>query len=116
MKIAFIIRKKIVVSIVLVAIASIANAQKQPQVQEVSIRAPDNVKIDGKITEWPNPFQTVKNNDIYLSAYNSSSRVYYTVANDDKNLYFVIRGLGTGVANKMLAGGLTITISHNVNR
>jgi len=89
-----------------------ASAQKQPQVQEVSVRAPDNVKIDGKINEWPNPFLNTHSTDTYLNAYNSSSRIYYTMANDDNNLYLTIRGLGNGVAKKSLAGGMTLTISH----
>jgi hypothetical protein len=29
-----------------------ANAQKLPNVQQVSLRAPANIKIDGKATEW----------------------------------------------------------------
>jgi len=101
--------------ILAVIIPLAASAQKQPQVQEISMRAPDNVKVDGKMNEWPSPFLSPQKTDGYLNAYNSSSRVFYTVANDDNNLYFVIRGLGSGVANKMLAGGLVITISHLID-
>jgi hypothetical protein len=89
-----------------------ASAQKQPQVQDQSVRAPKNVKIDGRMTEWANPFLSKDMTDGYLAAYNSSSRVYYTVSNDDNNLYLVIRGLGNGVANKMMQGGMVFTISR----
>jgi len=93
-----------------------ASAQKLPQIQEVSVRAPDNVKIDGKLTDWPNPLLNAQKTDGYLNAYNSTNRIYYTIANDDNNLYIVIRGLGTRVAMKSLSGGFTFTISHVVEK
>jgi hypothetical protein len=93
-----------------------ANAQKQPQVQEVSVLAPASVKIDGQLNEWQNPYINVQKYTGFLSAFNSSSRIYYTVANDDKNLYLVVRALGNGVSKKILAGGLTFTITHTAER
>jgi len=89
-----------------------ARAQKQPQVQDKPVRAPQNVKIDGRFTEWANPFLSKDKTDGYLAAYNSASRVFYTVSNDDENLYLVVRGLGTAVANKLMRGGLVFTVSH----
>jgi hypothetical protein len=89
-----------------------ANAQKQPQVQEGGVRAPAIVKVDGRLTEWQNPFVNIQKSTGFLSAFNSSSRIYYTIANDDNNLYVIVRGLGNGVSKKILAGGLTLTISH----
>jgi len=83
------------------------DAQKLPQVQDVSVRAPVNIKIDGKLNEWP-----IKS----LYAYNSTNRIYYVVSNDDDNLYLTIRGLGTRVSVKALQGGLIFTISSAVNK
>jgi len=100
---------------VLSAVTVNAHPQKQPQIQEISLRAPDNVRVDGKMNEWESPYLAASKTDGYLQAYNSSSRIYYTVANDDNNLYFVIRGLGSGVSQKFISGGLTITISHAIN-
>jgi len=54
-----------------------ANAQKLPEVQTVNLRAPAGIKIDGKPTEWDSKFQ----------AYNKSTNAFYTIANDDDNLY-----------------------------
>jgi len=86
----------------------LAIAQKQPQIQEeLSVRAPANIKTDGKLDEWPNKL---------LNAYNSTSRVYYVVSNDDNNLYFTIRGFGQRVSRKALQGGLIVTISHSVDK
>lgn len=55
-------------------------AQKLPDVQQASLRAPANIKIDGKATEWGNKFQ----------AYNTAGSLFYTISNDNKNLYVVI--------------------------
>jgi len=114
-KIIVITVKYALVALITASIMFNANAQKQPQIQQISLLAPDNVKIDGKINEWPNPFLNTKKTAGFLQAYNSSSRVCYTVSNDENNLYFVIRGLGNMVSRKILSGGLTITISHLVD-
>lgn len=101
-------QSKFVASVLVLAIITLtANAQKQPQVQEVSVRAPANIKIDGKLNEWANPL---------LNAFNSTDRIYYVVSNDDNNLYLTVRGLGNGVAKKMLAGGMTFTISKATDK
>ena len=55
------------------------SAQKLPQVQQVSLRAPANVKVDGKATEWYNTYQ----------AYNPATEIFYTISNDDENLYLI---------------------------
>jgi len=101
---------------VLSAVTVNAHPQKQPQIQEISVRAPDNVRVDGKMNEWASPYLAPSKTEGYLQAYNSSSRIYYTVANDDNNLYFVIRGLGGGVSQKFISGGLTITISRATDK
>ena len=58
-----------------------ANAQKLPNVQQASLRAPENVKVDGKPTEWGDKLQ----------AYNKATDVFYTIANDYNNLYLIIQ-------------------------
>lgn len=54
-------------------------AQKLPKVQQASLHAPANIKIDGKATEWEGKFE----------AYNPGSRVFYTLSNDSENLYLI---------------------------
>jgi hypothetical protein len=91
-------------SFILVAISPFtANAQKLPAVQQVSVYAPDNIKIDGKTTEWDNKFQ----------AYNRVDNVYYTIANDDDRLYLIIQGKDMDVISKMIRGGVTFTINSS---
>lgn len=80
-----------------------AMAQKLPNVQQGSVRAPENIKIDGKATEWGNRFQ----------AYNNSTEIFYTVANDDNNLYLVIHATKPEIINKIILGGVTFTINSS---
>jgi len=81
-------------------------AQKLPIVQKEGVYAPANVKIDGKPTEWNNEFK----------AYNKSTEVFYTIANDDNNLYLTIQAIEPEVINKIIGGGITLTINKYGNK
>ena len=88
-------------------IVSIATyAQRLPNVQKISLRAPVDIKIDGKASEWNNKFQ----------AYNHATDVFYTIANDDDNLYLVIKASIPDVVYKIINGGITFTISTTRKR
>jgi hypothetical protein len=80
-----------------------ANAQKLPTIQQISVRAPADIKIDGKTTEWDNKFQ----------AYNKATDVYYTIANDDDKLYLIIQATEPTIITKIVCGGITFTINHS---
>lgn len=82
-------------------------AQKLPRVQNVSVWAPSPIKIDGKLSEWPNG---------ELSVYNPLTRIFYVISNDDDNLYLTVHGAGTGSGFKILKEGLVFTISHSFNK
>src|SRR5476651_1276857 len=77
-----------------------ATAQKLPAVQQISLRTPDNLRIDGKPTEWNNKFQ----------AYNSRTDFYYTIANNDNNLYVIIQTPIPDVIRRIMNGGVSLTI------
>ena len=77
-------------------------AQKLPNKQEVSLRAPSNVKIDGKATEWNDQFQ----------AYNRATNVFYTLSNDNENLYLTIKAIDQDVINKIVGGGISFIIAR----
>jgi hypothetical protein len=102
------VTKNSLATLLLTAITLFANAQKQPQIQEGSVRAPDNIKIDGKLSEWINTPD--------LQAHNAADRIFYTVSNDDNNLYLTVRGQGNFVSEKILTDGLIFTISHSVSK
>lgn len=78
-----------------------ARAQKLSSTQEKSMRAPDAIKIDAKLNEWGDTFQ----------AFNKTVNLYYTMANDDKNLYLAIKASDNQNIAKILAGGITLTIN-----
>lgn len=85
----------------LMAIAIWCSALKAQSVQEGSVWAPANIKIDAKLTEWNNTLQ----------AYNRTTLLNYTIANDEKNLYLVIKSSDPANNNKITAGGITFTIN-----
>lgn len=92
--------RKPIATLLLFAFSIIANAQKLPKVQIASLRLPDNVKIDGKATEWDNKFQ----------AYNTNTEVFYTMANDDDKLYLIIQATDQLVIRKIMAASITVSI------
>ncbi len=82
-----------------------ALAQKLPDVQELSFRAPEAIKIDGKITEW-DKFQ----------AYNKTTGISYLVSNDATNLYLVIQSTTSAATNKIMRGGITFTVNPQARK
>ncbi|MXV16038.1 hypothetical protein [Hufsiella ginkgonis] len=90
----------IMAGILFTAFLSPASAQKLPDNQEVGIRAPQAVKIDGKASEWGT-----------LQAFNKNTEVAYTVANDDSTLYLVVQSTVGNVISKITGGGITFSIN-----
>lgn len=74
---------------------------KLKSVQEGSVSAPANVKIDGNLSEWPGTFQ----------AYNKSVKLFYTLANDSKYLYLIAKSTDITNIAKIQAGGINIIIN-----
>jgi hypothetical protein len=75
--------------------------KKLKDVQANTFAAPSPVKIDGKLNDWNDEFQ----------AYNKSTHLYYTIANDEKNLYLIIKTSDMTTKAKIAAGGLTLAIN-----
>ena len=97
---------KLILSLLALTIASdTLCAQKLPKVQETGLRVPANVKIDGKPTEW-NKFQ----------AYNTTTGLYYTIANDDEKLYLAVQAKDQTVIKRMLGGGITLSIQRSTDK
>jgi hypothetical protein len=78
-----------------------AIAQKLPNVQEKSLRAPATIKVDGKPTEWNNQLQ----------AYNKTTEVFYTLSNNNDKLYLTVQASNLDIINKIVCGGVTLTIN-----
>ncbi len=83
-----------------------ANSQKLPNVQAAAVYAPTDIKIDGKSTEWNNQFQ----------AYNKSTSIFYTMANNNDNLYLFVQATTNIIIDKILSGGITLTITSANNK
>ncbi len=83
-----------------------ANAQKLPNVQSAGVYAPANVKIDGNPAEWGGQLQ----------AYNKNVSLYYTMANNNDNLYLVVQATDKIIVDKILGGGITLTITAGKNK
>jgi len=79
-----------------------AMAQKLPNKQEGGVWASIN-NITKKENKWNLPYQ----------AYNSATEVFYTVANDDKNLYLVVKGEKPYIAAKMVYYKVTFQAKSN---
>lgn len=82
------------------------HAQKLPNVQHISLRAPANVKVDGKLTEW----------GAQLQAHNNATNVDYTLSNDDKNLYLALSTKGYFVIENIHKHGIRLTINHSTSK
>jgi len=86
--------------LVLLLAAFSTRAQKLPNVQQGSLRAPADIKIDGKTTEWGDKFQ----------AHNNATTLYYTISNDDENFYFTAQAHDENYVVKCIRQGITLTI------
>ena len=91
----------------LISLISFQNiyAQKLPSVQQKSLRAPANVKIDGKTNEWGK-----------LQAYNPATELFYTIANDDKTLYLTIQATDWNTLTNIANGGIKLAIQKTGTR
>jgi len=98
--------KPLISTLTLILFSIIAYAQKLPPVQLSSLRAPVNIKIDGKATEWDNKFQ----------AYNNATDIFYTLSNDDDNLYLIVQSPDNDIINRIVGGGITLTIQKSVKK
>jgi hypothetical protein len=83
-----------------------AIAQKLPNKQEISFRAPAKLKIDGIAKEWGDRLQ----------AYNKSTQIFYAISNDDKNLYLIVQAKYEEIISKIIRGGITLIINQTINK
>lgn len=91
--------RNLISSLLLMALALGAKAQKLPGTQTESVSAPKNIKVDGKPTEW-----------LQFQAYNNAIECFYTLSNDTDNLYLAVQATDHGIIQKIAAGGITLTM------
>lgn len=89
----------IFITLFLTCINMLAFAQKTENVQDKAIWANSPIKVDGKTSD-----------DAFEST-NKSTLLSYTMSNDDKNLYLVIKSTDNTNNNKIMMGGITLSIN-----
>lgn len=76
------------------------HSQKLPSIQKKSLKVPINLQVDGISEEWSNAFQ----------AYNKATNIFYTIANDETRLCFVLYTPDPEIIKKIVMNGLTVNI------
>lgn len=89
------------IGILLIFLTWTVQAQKLPSIQTATVNAPKDIKIDGRPAEWPS-----------FEAYNNAVECYYTISNDAENLYLVVQATDHSIIQKLVAGGITLTIKN----
>lgn len=92
------------ISFVFLTALSLEKVSVAQNVQENSVWASQPVKIDGKTSESN------------FGAFNKNTKLFYTMSNDDKNLYLVIKSTDNSNNNKIMMGGITLTINTDGKR
>lgn len=64
-------------------------------------KAPADVNVDGKLTEWGDS----------LALYDSKTKLNYTVANNDTDLYVIAYVTDPKLRRKIMAAGITISVN-----
>ncbi|GAB3933244.1 hypothetical protein [Mucilaginibacter myungsuensis] len=90
----------IIVTLNLITFTCIAQAQKLPSKQTNSLRAPADIKIDGKATEWKDQLQ----------AYNDAVSFSYTLSNNDNELFLTVRCALPSVVRRIMNGAISLNI------
>ncbi len=76
-----------------------ASAQKLPNKQVENLRATFDVKSMGNAMQSENEFK----------AYNRATNLFYTIANDDDNLFIILRATDPMIIRKILYGNISVT-------
>jgi uncharacterized membrane protein YgcG len=87
----------ITVALLLLVIMDTRAQSHEPQLQ----KAPGTVSIDGSIKEWGDS----------LALYDAKTKLNYTVAADDTNLYVVVFSGNRQTTHKIMAAGITVSVN-----
>lgn len=83
------------------AFAQDGASAKLKEVQQGNMWVPDAIKVDGRLDEWIG----------FMRAFNTATKIYYAIANDDKNLYVVMLSTDGLNNTKVMTGGITLSIN-----
>ncbi len=89
------------VCLMLLSLGFRLTAQKLPDVQESAFWLSYPLKVDGKLDSG----------GIDLKAYNKNTKLFYSICNDDKNLYLVLKSTDAANNTKIMMGGISVTVN-----
>ena len=96
--------KNVVLTIAYVALLNLAPAFSQKKADMITTKWADKpVLADGQLNDWRDS----------LTLYNEATRLYYSLANDEKNIYLALRSNSKEDLTKILTGG--ISFAANIN-
>lgn len=94
------IRIKSIIIVIAVVVGVHVSAFSQKKAEMINTRWANNpVVADGLLTDWPDS----------LSLFNEATNLYYSLANDDKNVYLALRSASKQDLTKILAGGISFS-------
>ena len=76
-------------------------AQNLPDIQNTVAAVPTGIRVDGNLLEWTNSF----------AAENKRTNVFYTVTNDEKNIYLALKSASQHAVPKIMLGGISLTFN-----
>jgi len=94
---------KITLTFLYLGIALALNGQSLPSTQKIAVAISGPIKVDGA-------FDEIKDN---LQAYNKATNIYYTLANNEENLYLAIQVTDPLTFRKIIGGGISFTICNS---
>lgn len=98
---------KFLITIILITYnLNIVKAQNLPSIQDKPVALPTNHKVDGSALEWDNKF----------SAFNKSNGIYYTIANDAKKFYLIVKADESEIIKKIINQGIAFSINNDTSK
>ncbi len=88
-------------SLCLALILSALNTFAQKDTKQYMQKAPANVNVDGRLTEWGDS----------LALYDIKTKLNYTVANNDTDLYVIVYVTDPKLRRKIMAAGITVSVN-----
>ncbi len=94
------IRIKSIILVIGVVLFNLSGAFSQKKAEMINTKwANKPVAADGSLSDWPDS----------LSLFNEATNLYYSLANDDKNVYLALRSASKQDLTKILAGGISFS-------
>ena len=99
------IRVKSILLVIVITLFNLSAAFSQKKAEIITTKWANNPVIaDGLLSDWPDS----------LTLFNEATNLYYSLANDNKNVYLALRSASKQDLTKILAGG--ISFSANIDR